>query len=253
VLNNPGDTLQKQVPVPLYYQLSEQLRERIESGALAPGERIPSIQDLAALHGISPGTAQKAVAELVGLGLVEVRRGVGTFVAPAKVTFDLQILLSFSEDARARGLAPSGQLLTQALAVPPVRIATQLVLAPGEPAVHIARLRSAGGSPSAIEESYLAAHLVPGLESEDVVTHSLYTLLEEHYHLRLDHATQMVEAVGATAREAHLLGIPVGAPVALLRGVTFLVDGRPVEFFKAVYRGDRFRFQHQTVRLREEG
>jgi len=252
MLSNPGDTLQKHVPVPLYYQLSEQLRERIESGALAAGERIPSVQDLAATHGISPVTAQKAIAELVGLGLVEVRRGVGTFVAPAKVTFDLQILSSFSEDARARGLAPSGQLLTQALDVPPARIAARLGLGAGEPAVHIARLRSAGGAPSAIEESYLAAHLVPGLEREDVVTHSLYSLLEEQYGLRLDHATQMMEAVGATAREAHLLGIPVRAPVALLRGVAYLVDGRPVEYFKAVYRGDRFRFELQTVRLRKE-
>lgn len=251
--NNPKDTLQKHVPVPLYYQLSEQLRERIESGALAPGDRIPSVQDLAALHNISPGTAQKAIAELVGLGLVEVRRGVGTFVAPTKVALDLQTLLSFSEESRARGLAPSGQLLTQTLEVPPTRIATRLELDPGEPAVHIARLRSAEGSPSAIEDSYLAAHLVPGLETADVVTNSLYSLLEGHYGLRLEHATQMVEAVGATAREAHLLGIPVGSPVALLRGVTYLVDGRPVEFFKAVYRGDRFRFQLQTVRLRKEG
>ena len=137
--------------------------------------------------------------------------------------------------------------------MPPARIAARLELDPDQPAVHIARLRSAGGAPSAIEESYLPAHLVPGLESEDVVTHSLYTLLEGHYGVQLDHATQMVEAVGATAREAHLLGIPIGAPVALLRGVTYLVDGRPVEFFKAVYRGDLFRFQLQTVRLRKDG
>ncbi|RPJ39254.1 MAG: GntR family transcriptional regulator, partial [Planctomycetaceae bacterium] len=78
------DSLQKQVPVPLYYQLSEQLRERIESGALAAGERIPSVQELSTLHAISPMTAQKAVAELARRGLVEVRRGIGTFVAPPK-------------------------------------------------------------------------------------------------------------------------------------------------------------------------
>lgn len=249
---NVPDRLQKQMPVPLYYQLSEQLRERIESGALAAGDRIPSVQELSALYDISPMTAQKAVAELVRRGLVEVRRGIGTFVAPPKVTFGLQTLSSFSEDVLSHGMAPHGQLLTQALELPPERVAARLEQAPNEPAVHIARLRYYDDIPAAIEESYLSAHLCPGLEDEDVVSQSLYTLLESRYRLKLDHATQTVEAVRATAYEAHLLHIPVQSPVALLRGVTYLVDGRPIEVFKAAYRGDRFRFELQTVRLRKE-
>jgi GntR family transcriptional regulator len=247
------ESLYKHVPVPLYYQLSEQLRERIESGALAPGERIPSVQELSALHSISAMTAQKAIAELARRGLVEIRRGVGTFVAPAKVTFDLQTLSSFSEDAASHGMAPHGQLLTHALEKPPERVAARLELAPDERAVHVARLRFCDNTPAAIEESYLSARLCPGLEREDVVSQSLYTLLESRYRLKLDHATQTLEAVRATAYEAHLLHIPVQAPVALLRGVTYLVDGRPIELFKAIYRGDRFRFELQTVRLRREG
>ncbi len=245
--------LHKQAPVPLYYQLSEQLRERIESGDLAAGERIPSVQELSTLYTISPVTAQKAVAELVRRGLVEVRRGIGTFVAPAKVTFGLQTLSSFSEDALSHGTAPHGLLLTQELVLPPERVAASLELSPGEPAVHIARLRFYDDMPAAIEESYLSARLCPGLEAEDVVGQSLYTLLESRYCLQLDHAAQTVEAVRATAYEAHLLHIPLQAPVALLRGVTYLVDSRPIEHFKAVYRGDRFRFELQTVRLRRKG
>jgi GntR family transcriptional regulator len=173
-------------------------------------------------------------------------------VAPPKVTFGLQLLSSFSEDALSHGMAPHGQLLTQALELPPDRVAAQLALEPGEAAVHIARLRFYDSMPAAIEESYLCAHLCPGLEAEDVVSQSLYKLLESRYRLAMDHATQTVEAVRATAYEAHLLHIPVQAPVALLRGVTYLVDGRPIELFKAVYRGDRFRFELQTVRLRKE-
>jgi GntR family transcriptional regulator len=242
--------LHKHMPVPLYYQLSEQLRERIESGVLGPGERIPSVQELSSQYAISPMTAQKAIAELARRGLVEVRRGIGTFVAPAKVTFGLRTLSSFSEDVLATGLAPHGQLLTQALEIPPERVAKRLELAPGERAVHITRLRFVEDIPAAIEESFLSARLCPGLQDEDVVTQSLYTLLESRYCLVLDHATQTMEAVGATAFEAHLLGIPTQAPVALLRGVTYLVDGHPVESFKVVYRGDRFRFELQTVRLR---
>jgi GntR family transcriptional regulator len=245
--------LHKHVPVPLYYQLSEQLRERIESGSLRAGERIPSVQELSAQHAISPMTAQKAIAELVRRGLVEVRRGIGTFVAPAKVTFGLETLSSFSEDALAHGLTPHGLLLTQALQLPPERIAARLALAPGEQAVHIARLRYCDDTPAAIEESYFSASLCPGLEAEDVVTHSLYTLLESRYRLVLDHADQTMEAVGATAYEAYLLRIAVQTPVALVRGVTYLTDGRPVEHFKVVYRGDRFCFRLHTVRLRGEG
>jgi DNA-binding GntR family transcriptional regulator len=90
------------------------------------------------------------------------------------------------------------------------------------------------------------------LEEFDVLEHSLYELLEGHYGLRLDHTTQTMEAAGADAYQARLLGIAVHAPVALVRGVTFLDDGQPIEYFRVIYRGDRFRFQLQTVRLRKE-
>ncbi|NLE43712.1 MAG: GntR family transcriptional regulator [Chloroflexi bacterium] len=245
--------LHRQIPVPLYYQLSEQLRARIESGDLAAGERIPSVQELSAQHSISPMTAQKAIAELVRSGLVEVRRGIGTFVAPDKVTFGLRYLSSFSQDALMHGLTPHVQLLTQELEVPPHQIAERLRLAPDERAVHLVRLRFYDETPAAIDESYLPASLCPGLEDEDVVTQSLYDLLETRHGLALDHATQTLEAVPATAFEARLLHISVKAPVALLRGITFLADGRPIENFKVAYRGDRLRFELQTTRLHKKG
>jgi len=245
--------LEKHIPIPLYHQLSENLRQQIESGQLAPGERIPSVQELSASYNISPMTAQKAIGELVRLRLVEVRRGIGTFVADTKLTCDLQHLKSFSEDMLAHGLVAQGRLLHQALEDPSEHTAQRLNLEPGEKVVHIMRLRSYDDTPAALEESYLAASLCPGLEHEDVVGSSLYALLEGRYNLALDHTSQIMEVVGANAHEADLMGVPLQAPMSLVRGVTYLVDGRPIEYFKVVYRGDCFRFQLQTVRLRKEG
>ena len=65
----------------------------------------------------------------------------------------------------------------------------------------------------------------------------------------LDHAVQVIETTGATFYEAELLGVAVGTAMLLVRGVTHLADGRPIEFFKNVYRGDRFRFQLEAIRL----
>ena len=86
--------LRREAPVPLYYQLAEQFREQIESGQLEVGQRIPSVKELARQHRISPMTVRQALGELQRKGLLEIRRGIGTFVASPKITHNLQHLTS---------------------------------------------------------------------------------------------------------------------------------------------------------------
>lgn len=67
--------------VPLYRQLFQQLRERIVSGQIAAGTQLPSVRDLSAELHINPLTVAKVYQFLERDGLVETRRGLGTFVA----------------------------------------------------------------------------------------------------------------------------------------------------------------------------
>lgn len=67
-------------PIPPYQQVAGILRARIESGALPPGRRLPSIADLVQTYGIARTTAAKALRVLVGEGLAEISPGMGTYV-----------------------------------------------------------------------------------------------------------------------------------------------------------------------------
>jgi GntR family transcriptional regulator len=242
--------LNKKSPVPLYYQLAESLRERILTGQLAPGVQLPSERELSEEAGISRMTARQGLAYLEREGLLEVKPGIGTFVVAPKLTHDPLHLLGFTEEIIRQGGAPSSQVLEQALTLPTRRVAAGLQLEPNELVVKIARLRLSQGLPLLLETVYLAARLCPGLETADLTGRSLYAILEQHYRLQLARAQQTIEATVANAYESELLGVEPGASMLLLEGVTYSVDERPVEYFKAVYRGDRFKF---AIRSRHNG
>ena len=235
-------------PIPLYYQLAELIRERVRAGDLAPGDQLPSERELAEQAGISRMTARQAVAYLVRDGTLTVRHGVGTFVAEPKLTYDALHLLGFTEETMRHGEAVGSRVLEQAIVAPPAPIAAALGLEDGEAAIRVVRLRSAGGAPLLLETSFLPAALCPGLEREDLERHSLYALLELRYGLRLRRARQTVEATLANDYESALFAIPAGAPMLLLEGVTSDEDDRPVERFKAVYRGDRLKLELESRR-----
>lgn len=237
-----GHTPNKQSPVPLYYQLAEIIEARIVAGDLRPGDRLPSERDLAAQAGISRMTARQALTWLAERGTIEVRHGVGTFVAQPKLTSDPLHLLSFTEQMMATGGTVSSSVLAQEVLAAPGSIATALGLPPGNDVVRIMRLRSLNETPMLLETSYFPHARCAGIEHRDLSHQSLYSLLDHEFGIRLTHAQQSVEAIGANEFESDLFGIAKGSPMLLLEGVALTSDGVAGEFFKAVYRGDRFKF-----------
>lgn len=238
----------KSSPVPLYYQLAELLREQIATGELKPGDQLPSDRELAEQAGISRMTARQAVLYLARQGALVVKPGVGTFVVQPKLTHDTLHLLGFTEEMMRHGHAATSRVLEQAVVTAPQRAAIELNLEPATTAVKIVRLRLAQETPLLLETSFVPAHLCPGLDRQDLVTNSLYALLQEQYGLHLASARQTLEATMANDYEANLFGGKPGMPMILLEGVTYLDDHQPVEYFKALYRGDRFKFEIASQR-----
>lgn len=240
--------LSKSSPIPLYYQLAELIRERIRSGELVPGDQLPPERELAEQTGISRMTARQAVAHLVRNGSLVVKPGVGTFVAEPKLAYDALHLLGFTEETARQGELVGSQVLEQAVVTAPPSIAHRLGLSTLKSVVKLVRLRSSGNVPLLLETSFLPAELCPGLESEDLEQNSLYVLLEMRYGLQLKRALQTLEAATANEYECELFQIQPGTPMLLLEGVTYTVDNRSVEYFKAVYRGDRLKFEVESHR-----
>lgn len=236
-------SLDKNHPIPLYYQLVELLREQIQSGDLKPGDRLPSERELSEQVGISRMTVRQAVAFLSQDGTLVVQPGVGTFVAEPKLVHDTLHLLGFTEEMTRQGGTVSSRVLEQSLTVPPTYVANALNMQSGEEAVRIIRLRISEETPLLLETSYVPSQLCPGLENEDLESQSLYGLLQNRYDLKLESTRQTVEATIANDYEVQLFGVESGMAMILLEGLTYAEPGLPIEYVKAIYRGDRFKFE----------
>jgi GntR family transcriptional regulator len=244
--------LNKRSPIPPYYQLAELLRERIRTGELVPGDQLPSERELAEQAGISRMTVRQAVVYLVRDGALEVKPGIGTFVAEPKLTYDALHLLGFTEAVMRQGEVATSQVLEQKRVTPPTRVAAVLNLSTNEQVIQIVRLRLSGEVPLLLETIYLPASLCPGLEAVDLTKQSLYTLLEQQFNLHLSHARQTLEATIANDYESTLFDIEPDTPMILLEGITFDIEEQPVEYFKVVYRGDRIKLELDSQRHSDE-
>jgi GntR family transcriptional regulator len=238
----------KESPVPLYYQLAEHIRAQIQSGELQPGDRLPSERELSQQAGVSRMTARQALAYLTRAGLLTVRHGIGTFISEPKVTYSILNLRSFTESMAQQGQSVFSRVMVQSVAQPPLNVATALQLPTGQPAVKLVRLRGIDDLPLLLETSYVSPALCPGLEDCELTDRSLYALFEQEYGLLVSHATQAFEATSANEYEQAIFGLARETPMLLLEGVTFTSADSPLEYFKAVYRGDRCSFVFQSLR-----
>lgn len=229
-------------PMPLYHQLAARVREQIRSGALAPGTRLASETVLSQEAGVSRMTARQAIALLVADGLVVVRHGVGTFVAESRLTYDALHLLGFSETLAAHGGTTTSDVLEQVVEPSEPDVAHQLDLEPGTPVVKVMRVRRVEGEPLVLETSYLPTFASEGLEHRELTGRSLYETLERDFGLRLAGARQHFAARAPSDVEQRYLDLPEGICVMALWGVSDDETGRPVEYFEAAYRADRFEF-----------
>jgi len=236
-------------PLPLHVQVKQALQDRIVRRDWAPGDLVPGDLELCDQFGVSRTTVRQALAELAHEGWVLRERGRGTFVAPPKLTERaIERLSGFFEDMLALGYPPVSQVLRQQVGAADEQVAARLNLQPGAHVVEIERLRFVEQEPVVLTTTYLPQALVPGLESADLTRRSLYEYLQTEYGLVLARGRRTIEAVAADARQARLLGIPKGAPLAYLQSVSYLADGQPIEFYHAYHRGDRSRFEVELMR-----
>jgi GntR family transcriptional regulator len=243
-----GSRFTRTSPIPLYYQFAEWIRQQIRDGELEPGDRLPGERELSEEAGMSRMTVRHALSYLVREGTLVVRRGLGTFVAEPKLTYDALHLLSFTEHMLHEGLEAASRVLQHARVQAPPRVAAALQLTSDAPVVKFVRLRFSRDVALLLETIFLPAELCPGLEHEDLSDKSLYSVLEHRYDLALKRAAQTLEATVANANERRLFEVKAGTSMILVEGLTYLESGRPVELFKAVYRGDRFKFRVESER-----
>lgn len=233
---------------PLYYQIAELIQERIQTGEWQPGTRLPSERKLSEQLQVSRMTVRQAVAYLVREGALTVKPGVGTSVARPKLTYDAMHLIGFTENMMQQGEMPASHVLDQQIVIPPRQIFKELSLAPLDTTTKILCLRLAGDIPLLLETIFIPTALCPDLVNAQLENESLYRVLEEQYGLQPTQARQTLESTIAGEFEAQLFDTEVGRPMLLLKGITVHKEDRPVEYFKAICRGDRYKFAFESHR-----
>lgn len=224
---------------PKYWGLKRHLLDLLRS--LPPGSPIPTERSLAAEFDVSRTTVRQALAELTVEGRLLRVQGKGTFAAEPKVAQRLQ-LSSYTEDMRAQGRQPSSRLLEISEDPADTELSRLLGIRSGAKVLRLHRLRLADGEPMAIEITHLPLARFRGLRRYVTSGGSLYQVLLERFGVEMGHAEETIETALASPAEAELLGADIGLPMLLLSRHSFDADGKPVEWVRSVYRGDRYKF-----------
>jgi GntR family transcriptional regulator len=223
--------------IPAYQRIQAEIRTVIEAGELRAGSLVPSERELARIHDVSLMTARHALASLEREGIVDRRRGVGTFVAAPKIHFNK--LMSYTEQMGSRGLTPVTKVLLAKVIDNEAEATARLSLPPGSRVLKLERLRYAGGEPFALETCYLSAQQFSGLQSAPLQRESLFSTLQRDYQIELSYSDEEVDATAADPRTAELLGLPKHAPVLRIRQVIYSSKGVVILYVLGLYRSDR--------------
>jgi len=188
---------------PVYKRIQNAIRQHIEASELKPGDLVASERELARTHGVSLMTARHALADLEREGIVERRRGAGTFVAPPKIHFNK--LMSYTEQMSSRGLNPSSRVLAIEIIEHEPEVAARLRLPASSRMVKVERLRETTDEPLALETCYLPCKEFSGLVNAPLGRTSLFATLSRDYGVELAYADEEVDATRAEGNVSELL------------------------------------------------
>ena len=232
--------------LPKYLAISNRLIDRIQSGELAPGMKIPSENEIIREDRVSNTTARKALANVEQLGYATRIKGRGTFVRQRDVVRSATKILSFSQNMRQAGRVPSTKLLGVSQLDYTREVIREIVIdgrryTMPPPSYRIHRLRFGDDEPILLEERFISAALCPGLPNHDL-TGSLYRIYETVYGLQLTEIKQRIRSILLDEATKRYFGLTDLTPGLLIEGVTFSGKEMILEMEQSIYRGDTYQF-----------
>jgi DNA-binding GntR family transcriptional regulator len=237
-------TVDRSSPVPLYFQVAQELQRLIDTDALPAGTRLINEIEFADRLGVSRPTMRRAIQYLVDRGLLVRKRGVGTQVVRSQVNRSLE-LTSLYDDLEKAGRKPRTEVLASGMVEADEVVVEALGLPAGSEVFELRRLRYADGEPIALMTNYLPAGLID-VEPEVFATTGLYELIRSAgYSIRV--ADQNIGATNAPADIAALLHEKKGAALITMRRVAYDDEGVAVEYGTHVYRSSRYSFSLTLV------
>lgn len=224
-------------PVPLYYQLQLQMRQRMDDGVWAVGFGLPAEDDLAVQLGVSRATVRQAIAGLVHEGRLERRRNRGTKVIAPPLRQSLEEFYSFAHTMAEHGLSQHSRVVSLQSEHAPADVMTGLGLSQPQ-AIRLERVRYADETPLMIETSWFAPDAGQCLFAADLSAASIYDVLDAA-GIPIVRATEFIRPIILSTHQADVLNVARGDPAFFVERTSYSLK-QPVELRRSVIRGDRY-------------
>jgi GntR family transcriptional regulator len=231
---------------PAYKRIQNAILKRIQTAQLKPGDAVESERELAKIYAVSLMTARHALTVLEREGMVQRKRGSGTFVAPPKIHFNK--LMGFTELMAGRNLSANSKVLSFSQVDNEQEVAARLALPEGSRLSKVERLRLGADEPFCLETCYLPAQEFTGLTRASLSRGSLFSILLRDYGIQLAYADEEVDATAADATTARLLKVPRGHPLLRIRQAIYSTKGKATLFALGLYRSDRYNLMIRRFR-----
>lgn len=231
--------LNKDSPVPLYYQIKESIQEALDEGVFKVGECIPSEMELCSIFEVSRPTVRQAISELVSEGALRKEKGKGTFVANKKFNYgSMQDIVTYYDKLIQRGYNPKTDVLEKEIIRATKKLSEKLKLELHDKVIKIKRLRKIDEEPIVIITNHIPSKLCPGLMEIDLKDKSLYRVIAENYGLQLERS-EVVFYPGLTDKiDAQLLHQQKGDPLQIVNTVSIAESGVVFDYFESKFRGN---------------
>lgn len=236
--------LNTQSPIPLYHQLADILLTRIRDGQYPSGSRIPAELKLADAYRIGRPTVRQAIELLVNKGVLERRRGAGTFVREGRAEVDLFSLDGTSSSFRKKGLKVARRMLKKTR-LKSVRGEEENPFNGGQ-AFFFSRLTKVEDAPTLIEDIYLHPDLFPGIDALNLADRSLSEIAEERYYLKPVSGRQTFRIGHADEGKAADLDVSCSTPILIVNRYLHFTQAENAVYSALYCRTDRYVFS-QTI------
>lgn len=229
----------------VYHQIAHSLRDAIEKKIYRIGDRLPSERELSDTYDVSRMTLRQAISLLVEEGLLERRKGSGTYVASRRVQEKMTGTTSFTDIILKEGKIPSSKLLSYTRTRANKKESEALGIMIGDPVIRMERVRYADRVPVVYELATIPYQLIAYLSQEDITQHFFKALTDSGH--RIGKSSRTLSAKVADDDVAKLLDITKSDALIALKQISYLADGHAFEWVRSLYVSNRFEFYFETV------
>ncbi len=229
---------------PLYIQISNRLRQNIETGQLKVGDRLPAEQRLAEQFSVNRHTLRQAIALLRQDGILRVERGRGTFVTTAPIRYPIGKKVRYNQMLKAQGHSVRSELVRSLEIAADESIAKGLSIEVGAPVALLERVSFVDDSPISVGTGHFPLSLFPDLLSANSIEQlknmgSISSWLSDRYSVDHIRKQTSVSARLVQPKDANHLALPLNQPILLAESINVDQHSRVIEYGIARFRGDR--------------